>query len=116
RLEVRSRRAPARPAAAQLVRLWLELGDAIDRRPGTLVGELPAPAPRPPAAAPRPPFVPPATAIERRIALGWTAALGARDVGLQDDFFALGGDARLARELAGALGAQLGIELLPEDL
>jgi amino acid adenylation domain-containing protein len=50
---------------------------------------LPAPGG---AAASEAPFAPPETPVERAVAASWAEVLGVPQVGLDDDFFALGGD------------------------
>ncbi|MFC5722990.1 amino acid adenylation domain-containing protein [Streptomyces gamaensis] len=45
----------------------------------------------------------PATALERVVAAVWQDVLGARHVGVHDDFFALGGDSLLATRVVGRL-------------
>jgi acyl transferase domain-containing protein len=61
--------------------------------------ELPSEGP-PPRRHPRPalqtPFVEPRSALEKAIAAEWTAALGLESVGVDDNFFDLGGDSLMA--------------------
>jgi len=53
-----------------------------------------------------PPYAPPRTAMERRLAGIWQQVLKAGQVGLDDDFFALGGDSILILEVLSLLGKQ----------
>ncbi len=85
---------------------------AMDALPLTSTGKvdrdaLPAPAAEPRAAAR------PQSGLERRIAKVWTEVLGIESVGLDDNFFEIGGHsmlvARMQERLASALGRQVGI-------
>lgn len=51
-------------------------------------------------------YVPPETAEQKRIVLAFEQALGKRNVGIQDDFFELGGDSLAALEAATVIGVQ----------
>ncbi|MBV9791435.1 MAG: methyltransferase, partial [Chloroflexi bacterium] len=66
----------------------------------TALPALPAAAPR---AHPRPhhlgPYVPPQTEVEQKLAQCWHDVLGIEQVGLEDDFLALGGDSLQATQL-----------------
>lgn len=62
-------------------------------------------------AALRPPHVPPRNELERRIADAWESLLGMAPVGINDNFFALGGDSLLAARMLARLGNDLGREL-----
>jgi methionyl-tRNA formyltransferase/acyl carrier protein len=66
---------------------------------------------RPERKARRSPYMPPETAVERRLALIWADLLGEPDLGTEDDFFRLGGDSLLVVRLAAAVRKQYGIEL-----
>ena len=55
------------------------------------------------------------TSGERRLAALWKEALGLEDVGIDDDFFSLGGDSVLAIQLA-ARARQEGLELSPQRM
>jgi phthiocerol/phenolphthiocerol synthesis type-I polyketide synthase E len=46
------------------------------------------------------PYCPPRTATERRVVAIWQAALGVANVGVHDDFFALGGHSVAAIQIA----------------
>ncbi|MEV6032875.1 amino acid adenylation domain-containing protein [Nonomuraea sp. NPDC052116] len=56
-------------------------------------------------------FVPPASALDRRVCELCAEVLGAQRVGMQDDFFLLGGDSLGAVELAVRVNAELGADL-----
>ncbi|MCW5625026.1 MAG: hypothetical protein KIT73_09950, partial [Burkholderiales bacterium] len=54
---------------------------------------------------------PPVTAIEQTIAELWRSALGVDAIGLDDDFFALGGSSLVAMQLMARLQETFGVEL-----
>jgi thioesterase domain-containing protein len=56
-------------------------------------------------------YSPPSTAAERALAEVWEAVLGVRPVGVDDDFFALGGHSMLAVRLMSEVRRQMGAEL-----
>jgi amino acid adenylation domain-containing protein len=56
----------------------------------------------------RPPFEPPTTEAESIVARVWSDLLGVQDIGLQDDFFSLGGESLMLTRLAGRLRAEIG--------
>ncbi|WP_209886818.1 non-ribosomal peptide synthase/polyketide synthase [Nocardia goodfellowii] len=56
-------------------------------------------------------FRAPATELERLVAAACTEVIGCEQVGLDDDFFALGGNSLLATKLSARLGAALGIQV-----
>jgi amino acid adenylation domain-containing protein len=59
--------------------------------------------------------VPPRTILESAIAAVWQLVLGARDFGVFDDFFAVGGHSLKAMQLSGRLFESLNVEVtLPE--
>src|SRR5579859_2929177 len=58
------------------------------------------------------PFVPPTSDLERALARIWEEAVGVRPVGLDDDFFELGGDSLRALQVAARIGGQYGVELM----
>jgi non-ribosomal peptide synthase protein (TIGR01720 family) len=60
-------------------------------------------------------YVAPRTETERRLAIIWEAVLGVDQVGIDDDFFALGGDSLLSVQLA-ARARQQGIGFSPAQL
>ncbi|HET7506000.1 MAG TPA: KR domain-containing protein, partial [Kofleriaceae bacterium] len=65
--------------------------------------------PRPELATP---YVAPATDIERQIAAIWQDVLGIDAIGVDDDFFALGGHSLAAVQIGTRLRSQLGAELV----
>ncbi|WSG48013.1 phosphopantetheine-binding protein [Dactylosporangium sp. NBC_01737] len=79
----------------------------LDRLPLTANGKVDRaalPAPEPPGAAGR---VAPQTPAQVRIAAAWAQVLDDTDVGLDDDFFALGGDSFKAVRAVRAIDPQL---------
>ena len=56
-------------------------------------------------------YEPPADDVERYLAEQWQSLLGIRQIGVQDDFFDLGGQSLLALRLAGAVRRDLGLPL-----
>lgn len=86
----------------------------VDRLPLTPNGKLDRRAlPTPGAAGSRDlaSFVPPRTALEFRLARIWCDVLGLDEVGVYDDFLALGGDSLLAAQTVSRVIAKLGLEL-----
>jgi amino acid adenylation domain-containing protein len=61
------------------------------------------------------PYVCPDTPVERALAEIWSEALGVKKVGIDDDFFALGGDSILSLRVA-ALARERGIKVTVEQL
>jgi acyl carrier protein len=57
------------------------------------------------------PYNPPETDLQRSIARFWRGSLGIANVGLDDDFFALGGDSLIAVQLAARMRDGLNLEL-----
>src|SRR5262249_40446675 len=53
---------------------------------------------------------PPQGAVEHAVALAWEQLLG-RPVGAEDDFFAVGGQSRIAAQLGARLGERFDVEL-----
>ncbi|MFC4908290.1 non-ribosomal peptide synthetase [Actinomadura gamaensis] len=85
----------------------------LDQLPRTSTGKidrtaLPDPEPRGGADAPH---RPPETPTQRALAEIWTSVLGCGRVGLDDDYFALGGTSLLAPRLVDAVHEELGVEL-----
>lgn len=72
---------------------------------------LPLPGNQRPALAA--PFVPPRTALEQTIAAIWAELLGLNEVGVDDDFFALGGNSLLAMRALLAMERQVGRAIPP---
>lgn len=58
-------------------------------------------------------YAPPRSDLERRLVAVWQGALGVFPIGLDDDFFELGGDSVSASGLTSALSDELGVELQP---
>ena len=56
-------------------------------------------------------FVPPRTALEFRLARIWCDVLGLNEVGVHDDFLALGGDSLLAAQTVSRVISKVGLEL-----
>lgn len=56
-------------------------------------------------------YEPPANDVERYLADQWQSLLGIRQIGVQDNFFDLGGQSLLALRLAGAVRRDLGLHL-----
>ncbi|MFJ5639640.1 amino acid adenylation domain-containing protein [Streptomyces sp. NPDC093223] len=97
-------------AFVPLERLPLTVNGKLDR------AALPAPATRqehPDPAAP--PATPPRTAAERRIAEAWCAALDLPQVGVHDNFFALGGDSITAIRVVARV-REAGLTISVEEL
>lgn len=61
-------------------------------------------------------FAPPQTDLEKALAAQWQAALAVEQVGVHDDFFALGGDSLLAVQLLAQARRELGLNLPPHSL
>ncbi|HEX4138885.1 MAG TPA: acyltransferase domain-containing protein, partial [Candidatus Methylacidiphilales bacterium] len=58
-------------------------------------------------------FAAPASASERTLAGMWQELFNLREIGLDDDFFALGGDSLLAMQFIGRLNKTLGFHITP---
>ncbi|MEV5981039.1 phosphopantetheine-binding protein [Streptomyces sp. NPDC052114] len=56
-------------------------------------------------------YVAPRTTTEHRLAVIWDAGLGISPIGVEDDFFELGGDSLLAAELQLAIDQEFGVEV-----
>jgi acyl transferase domain-containing protein len=56
-------------------------------------------------------YVAPGNELEEAVAAVWEEMLGIRPVGMQDDFFALGGHSLLGTRVVGRLRAEFGVEL-----
>jgi polyketide synthase PksJ len=76
-------------------------------------GARPSLHPRPTLAAS---YVAPETETEKAVADIWRQLLGIEQVGVRDDFFALGGDSLLAVQLASRLRASFKLEVGPREL
>ncbi|MCX4743959.1 non-ribosomal peptide synthase/polyketide synthase [Kitasatospora sp. NBC_01287] len=89
----------------------------LDRLPLTASGKtdrraLPDPGPARAAAGPR---VAPRTDTERRIARIWSDVLGIEEIGVDDNFFVLGGDSILSMQVVSRLRRE-GLHLATRDL
>jgi len=62
-------------------------------------------------ARPRPAFVEPASPTEQTLAAIWTRALAIPDLGINDDFFDLGGDSLAAVRIAEVIRDLMGVEI-----
>lgn len=71
------------------------------------------PAPRPPLATP---YVAPRDALEARLAGLWAEVLRAGPLGVDDDFFDLGGESLQAFALIARVRDAFGVTLTPRDL
>ncbi|MFJ2259112.1 non-ribosomal peptide synthase/polyketide synthase [Streptomyces sp. NPDC087844] len=91
-----------------LERLPLTPNGKTDRR------ALPAPGPEHTAVAAGPRTAP-RTSTERRIAQVWTDVLGVEDIGVDDNFFVLGGDSILSMQVVSRLRRE-GLHLATRDL
>lgn len=60
--------------------------------------------------------VPPSTDAERQVAAIWGEVLGLNDIGVHDDFFAIGGDSMLAIKLLATLRHKLGVDYQLKDI
>jgi len=58
------------------------------------------------------PCVPPATELEKAVAQIWEDAIGVRPIGIDDDFFELGGDSLRALQVASRICGQFGVDLM----
>jgi amino acid adenylation domain-containing protein len=87
--------------------------DALPQSPNGKVDRaaLPAPADPRPAAASRP-----QSGVERRIAAVWQEVLGIESVGLDDNFFEIGGHSMLVARMQERLRAELGREVTIVEL
>jgi acyl transferase domain-containing protein len=107
-------------------RYWIEPGQPLprgapkayeDKRSESVAESLPGPQRESPASVrhPRPnlqtAFVAPSTELERAVAQIWKQVLGIESVGLEDNFFDLGGDSLIATEAMGQLKRELGLEI-----
>jgi len=61
------------------------------------------------------PYVEPGTALEKLIARMWCKALGVDRIGLNDNFFALGGDSVLGNQIFVEISTVLGVSISPEE-
>ena len=61
-------------------------------------------------------YVPPNTPVERIVADIWTQVLGVEQVGVEDNFFDLGGDSIHSMQLASRMKAAFAVALTPRDV
>ncbi|WP_255663135.1 non-ribosomal peptide synthetase [Myxococcus sp. RHSTA-1-4] len=88
--------------------------DALPLTPNGKVDRKALPAPEGVRAAARE-YVAPRTETERRLTELWSSLLGVRQVGVEDDFFSLGGDSILALRIV-ARARQAGLHLTARQL
>ncbi len=84
-----------------------------------LAGGKPSPAPAPagrPQSVLGTDFVAAGGSIERRLAEIWQRVLGIEKVGVNDNFFDLGGNSLIGLQLVTEIGRELGIEVVPVTL
>jgi acyl carrier protein len=103
------RRALAAHLPAPLVPSAFVLLEALPTTPGGKVDRRRLPAPERPAAATA--FLPPGTESERELAAIWAEVLGLERVGLQDNFFDLGGHSLLLPRVQARVKERLGVDL-----
>jgi len=82
--------------------------DSLPRLPGGKVDRESIPVTR---TLPREPAAPPATDLERRILRRWQDVLGIDDLGVEDDFFSVGGDSLRGASIIIGLNDELGTDL-----
>ncbi|WP_281404514.1 non-ribosomal peptide synthetase [Pyxidicoccus fallax] len=114
-LSEESLRAFARRALPEhMVPSTIVLLDALPLTPNGKVDRKALPAPEGVRAAERE-YVAPRTETESRLAELWSSLLGVKQVGVEDDFFALGGDSILALRVI-ARARQAGLHLTARQL
>jgi acyl transferase domain-containing protein/acyl carrier protein len=93
-------RQPARPEPAAAQEGGAEPAEARHQRPADLDSE----------------YVPPRNALEGQLAEIWQELFGIEPIGVEDNFFRLGGDSLTAIQLATRLRASLGVDLQVNEL
>jgi amino acid adenylation domain-containing protein len=87
---------------------------ALDQLPLTRSGKVDRarlPAPTGPAVGAEPGSTPPRTPLERALASIWSEVLGSGPLGVEADFFELGGSSLLIAQVLARIRAELGVEL-----
>ncbi|WP_394827252.1 amino acid adenylation domain-containing protein [Pendulispora albinea] len=118
---------PAAPPGPEDLRAWVAeclpaymvparilVLDRLPLSPNGKVDRRALPAPDAMAAAQRP-YAPPRTEAERILAEVWAALLGRERIGIDDDFFELGGDSIVTLQVI-ARAAQRGLRLTPKQM
>jgi acyl transferase domain-containing protein/acyl carrier protein len=110
----------ALPALPQVVVSTVDLAERLLALRTPAVGAGAAAAPRPAREArERPPlktsYVGPRSEVETQVAGIWAEVLGMREVGVEDDFFDLGGNSLLATQLVSRLRGALQVSLALQD-
>ena len=100
-------RLPAFMVPAELV--------VLERLPLTTTGKIDRAALPSPAARPATPVRPPGNLLETTLLEIWSEVLGAREVSVDDDFFALGGDSIISLQIV-ARAWRAGIRITPRQL
>ncbi|MER7860340.1 non-ribosomal peptide synthase/polyketide synthase [Amycolatopsis japonica] len=88
---------------------------ALDRIPVSANGKLDRKA-LPAPAAPETGYVEPETETEQALAAIWAEVLGVERIGVEDNFFALGGDSLRSLHIAAKAGALFAVRLTPADV
>ncbi|HYU36111.1 MAG TPA: thioesterase domain-containing protein, partial [Thermoanaerobaculia bacterium] len=118
---------PREPVTVEELRAWLQerLPEPMVPAAWVLLDALPltpngkvdlAALPEPEAVRPAGEHLPPRDDMERDLAAIWEELLAVRPVGVQDDFFALGGHSLLVLRLLARIERQLGAKLPPAVL
>jgi amino acid adenylation domain-containing protein len=90
--------------------------DALPRTPNGKLDRRALPAPGAAAADLAEPFVAPRSPLERQLAALWRQLLGLASIGIDDDFFALGGHSLTAARLLARLRDGCGVDLTMKAL
>jgi amino acid adenylation domain-containing protein len=84
---------------------------SLDRLPRLPSGKVDRRALPAPAAGSRAAYAPPRTSLQRAIALIWADVLGTERVGVDDDFFEMGGQSLLATRIASRIRETCGVDV-----